>query len=81
MCAWWWQFLQHCTSVWVAAEIHRAESDKAAKTLMGEHFRRQLLMDGRYSMMTFVCTKVDSSLQTTEICRYSKCVLMRCTST
>ena len=52
------------------SEIHRAVSDKSAKDLLGHSFRRQLFMDGHYDMVTFVCTKADSSLQITEICRY-----------
>ena len=33
--------------------------DKAAKTLLGETFKRQLKMDGGFSTVTFICSKTD----------------------
>ena len=45
--------------MWVVASIHRAVDDRTAKELLGEHFRRQLLMDGQYGAISFVCTKTD----------------------
>lgn len=27
--------------------------------LLGENFRRQMLMDGQYGSITFICTKTD----------------------
>lgn len=33
--------------------------DKAAKSLLGESFKRQLKMDGRFSAVTFICSKTD----------------------
>ncbi|ELU13237.1 hypothetical protein CAPTEDRAFT_212491 [Capitella teleta] len=53
------QFLKKCSAVWVVASIHRAVDDRTAKELLGEHFRRQLLMDGQYGAISFVCTKTD----------------------
>lgn len=53
------QFLKRCSAVWVVASIHRAVDDRTAKELLGEHFRRQLLMDGQYGAISFVCTKTD----------------------
>ena len=53
------QHLKNCTVVWVVASIHRAIDDKTAKDLLGENFRRQLLMDGQYGSVAFICTKTD----------------------
>ena len=33
--------------------------DKAAKSLLGESFKRQLKMDGGFSAVTFICSKTD----------------------
>lgn len=41
------------------APINRAVDDKAAKSLLGESFKRQLKMDGRFSAVTFICSKTD----------------------
>jgi chromosome segregation ATPase len=35
------------------------DSDKAAKSLLGESFKRQLKYDGIYSRVTFICSKTD----------------------
>uniref|UniRef100_A0A8W8KI25 FHA domain-containing protein n=1 Tax=Magallana gigas TaxID=29159 RepID=A0A8W8KI25_MAGGI len=51
--------LKNCTAVWVVSSIHRAIDDKTAKDLLGENFRRQLLMDGQYGNIAFICTKTD----------------------
>lgn len=53
------QHLKNCTAVWVVSSIHRAIDDKTAKDLLGENFRRQLLMDGQYGNIAFICTKTD----------------------
>ena len=53
------QYLKNCTAVWVVAAIHRAIDDKTAKNLLGENFRRQLLMDGQYGSVAFICSKTD----------------------
>ncbi|XP_052816838.1 uncharacterized protein LOC128243248 isoform X1 [Mya arenaria] len=52
-------YLKNCTAVWVVSSIHRAIDDKMAKDLLGANFRRQLLMDGQYGSITFICTKTD----------------------
>ncbi|WAR13064.1 SLIP-like protein, partial [Mya arenaria] len=52
-------YLKNCTAVWVVSSIHRAIDDKTAKDLLGENFRRQLLMDGQYGSIAFICTKTD----------------------
>ena len=33
--------------------------DKAAKSLLGESFKRQLKMDGGFNSVTFICSKTD----------------------
>ncbi|XP_070574602.1 myosin-2 heavy chain-like isoform X2 [Ptychodera flava] len=53
------QYLKTCTAVWVVADITRAVDNKTAKDLLGESFRRQLLMDGQYGSVAFICTKND----------------------
>jgi hypothetical protein len=53
------QYLRKCSAVWVVAAINRAVDDRTAKELLGEHFRRQLLMDGQYGNVSFICTKTD----------------------
>ena len=53
------RYLKQCTGVWVVAAINRAVDDKAAKTLLGESFRRQLKYDGGFSGVTFICSKTD----------------------
>ena len=45
--------------LWIASPINRAVDDKAAKSLLGESFKRQLKYDGTYSRVTFICTKTD----------------------
>ena len=53
------QYLKNSTSVWVVAAINRAMNNKQAKELLDEHFRRQLLMDGQYGSVSYICTKTD----------------------
>jgi hypothetical protein len=45
--------------LWIVAPITRAVDDKAAKSLLGESFKRQLKYDGTYSRVTFICSKTD----------------------
>lgn len=42
------QYLQNCSEIWVVAPIKRAVDDGTAKELLGEQFKRRLLMDGQY---------------------------------
>lgn len=51
--------MKQCTGLWIVAPINRAVDDKAAKTLLGESFRRQLKYDGGFSSVTFICSKTD----------------------
>ncbi|KAL8683181.1 MAG: hypothetical protein Q9186_000793 [Xanthomendoza sp. 1 TL-2023] len=39
-------YMKQTTGLWIVAPITRAVDDKAAKTLLGEPFRRQLKLDG-----------------------------------
>jgi hypothetical protein len=52
-------YMQKCTGLWIVAPITRAVDDKAAHKLMGDGFRRQLLMDGGFSSISFICSKSD----------------------
>lgn len=51
--------MKQCTGLWIVAPINRAVDDKAAKSLLGESFKRQLKMDGSFSAVTFICSKTD----------------------
>ncbi|KAI9662199.1 MAG: hypothetical protein M1829_006181 [Trizodia sp. TS-e1964] len=52
-------YIKQCTGLWIVAPINRAVDDKAAKTLLGDSFKRQLKMDGGYSAVSFICSKTD----------------------
>lgn len=58
-------YMKQCTGLWIVAPINRAVDDKAAKSLLGESFKRQLKYDGIYSRITFICSKTDD-ISTTE---------------
>ncbi|KAH1178317.1 hypothetical protein KIL84_012019 [Mauremys mutica] len=60
------EYLKNCNAVWVVANINRAVDDKTAKEMLSANLRRQLLMDGQYGSLAFVCTKTDS-FKVTEI--------------
>ena len=53
------RYLQNCSQIWVVAPIKRAVDDGTAKELMGEQFKRRLLMDGQYGNIAFICTQTD----------------------
>lgn len=53
-------YMKKCTGLWVVAPITRAVDDKSAQKLLGEGFKRQLLMDGGYNSLTFICSKSDN---------------------
>lgn len=61
-------YLQNCDAIWVVAPIKRAVDDGTAKELLGEQFKRRLLMDGQYGNVSFICTQTDDC-ETTEIMR------------
>ncbi|KAL9124079.1 MAG: hypothetical protein Q9217_006557 [Psora testacea] len=52
-------YMKQCTGLWIVAPINRAVDDKAAKSLLGESFKRQLKMDGGFNAVTFICSKTD----------------------
>lgn len=57
-------YMKQCTGLWILAPINRAVDDKAAKTLLGDTFKRQLKYDGTYSAVTFICSKTDDISRT-----------------
>ena len=52
-------YMKSCTGLWIVAPINRAVDDKAAKSLLGESFKRQLKLDGGFNAVTFICSKTD----------------------
>ena len=52
-------YMKQCFGLWIVAPIYRAVDDKAAKSLLGESFKRQLKMDGGCGAVTFICSKTD----------------------
>ncbi|XP_067852598.1 uncharacterized protein [Heptranchias perlo] len=54
------EYLKKCDAVWIVANVTRAVDDKTAKDLLDDSLRRQLLMDGQYGRIAFICTKTDS---------------------
>lgn len=52
-------YMKQCTGLFIVAPITRAVDDKAAKTLLGDTFKRQLKFDGGFSSVTFICSKTD----------------------
>ena len=61
-------YLQNCNQIAIVAPIKRAVDDGTAKELMGEQFKRRLLMDGQYGSVFFVCTQTDD-IEATETMR------------
>lgn len=57
-------YMKQCTGLWIVAPITRAVDDKAAKTLLGDSFKRQLKYDGGFSNVTFICSKTDDISRT-----------------
>ncbi|PIB00380.1 hypothetical protein CB0940_01806 [Cercospora beticola] len=60
-------YMKQCTGLWIVAPITRAVDDKAAKSLLGDTFKRQLKFDGTYSAVTFICSKTDDISRTEAI--------------
>lgn len=52
-------YMKQTTGLWIVTPINRAVDDKAAKSLLGESFKRQLKMDGGFDSVTFICSKTD----------------------
>lgn len=61
-------YLQNCNQIAIVAPIKRAVDDGTAKELLGEQFKRRLLMDGQYGNVFFICTQTDD-LEATETMR------------
>ncbi|KAI7160752.1 hypothetical protein KC349_g3303 [Hortaea werneckii] len=57
-------YIKQCTGLWILAPINRAVDDKAAKTLLGDTFKRQLKYDGTYNAVTSICSKTDEISRT-----------------
>ena len=53
------EYIKQCNGLWIVAPITRAVDDKAAKSLLGESFKRRLQMDGGFNTVTFICSKTD----------------------
>mmetsp|Transcript_23449 Transcript_23449/g.59853 ORF Transcript_23449/g.59853 Transcript_23449/m.59853 type:complete len:1022 (+) Transcript_23449:36-3101(+) len=51
--------LKNADAVWIVSNIVRAVNDKTAKDMLGEQFRRQLLMDGHFGSLAFIATHSD----------------------
>ena len=51
--------LKNADAVWIVSNIVRAVNDKTAKDMLGEQFKRQLLMDGHFGSLAFVATHSD----------------------
>ncbi|KAH8045915.1 hypothetical protein JL722_13967 [Aureococcus anophagefferens] len=49
--------LKEADSVWIVSNINRAVNDRSAKDLLGESFKRTLLMDGAYGRLVFAATQ------------------------
>ncbi|KAJ1493569.1 hypothetical protein T484DRAFT_1768348, partial [Baffinella frigidus] len=54
------EYLKNADGIWIVANIKRAVNNKTAKDMLGESFRRQLLMDGQYGQLAFIATQVAS---------------------
>ncbi len=53
---------KNASSIWIVSPINRAVDDKAAKNSAGTSFKLQLTMDGSYSNVTFICSRLTRSL-------------------
>ncbi|EPE10307.1 hypothetical protein F503_05402 [Ophiostoma piceae UAMH 11346] len=52
-------YLSQCAALWIISPITRAVDDKEARALLDRSFKRQLVLDGSLSNLTFVCSKTD----------------------
>ena len=52
-------YLPNCSSIWIVDRMCRATTNAVAKELLGEQFKRQLLMDGQYGNVTYICSATD----------------------
>ncbi|RPA75505.1 hypothetical protein BJ508DRAFT_332024 [Ascobolus immersus RN42] len=54
------RYMRKCTGYWIVAPISRAVDSKTAKTVLGEAFKRQVVMDGLVENTTFICSMTDN---------------------
>ena len=52
--------LRDADSIWICADITRAQNNKTAKDMLGQRFRQQLLMDDQVGSLVFVATRSDN---------------------
>jgi hypothetical protein len=52
-------YIKECTGIWVVSDIVRAVTNKVARDFLDDSMRRQLVLDGMSSDVTFICTKTD----------------------
>lgn len=52
-------YLPNCSGIWIVDRMCRATTNAVAKELLGEQFKRQLLMDGQYGNVTYICSATD----------------------
>lgn len=53
-------YIQKCNAFLIAAKIERAVDNQIAKHLLGEQFKRQMLMDCNLGSIAFVATQTDN---------------------
>ncbi|KAK2029651.1 tat pathway signal sequence [Colletotrichum zoysiae] len=53
------KYMKDCSGIWIVAPITRAADEQCAKDLLGDSFRNQMLLDNRYSAISFIGTKTD----------------------
>lgn len=53
------RYISQCAATWIVSPITRAVDDREARELLGRSFRRQLVLDGTYSSLSFICSKTD----------------------
>ncbi|EFW99113.1 hypothetical protein CMQ_5534 [Grosmannia clavigera kw1407] len=53
------RYISRCAAIWIVSPITRAVDDREARELLGRSFRRQLVLDGTYSSLSFICSKTD----------------------
>ncbi|GAX13628.1 hypothetical protein FisN_14Lh361 [Fistulifera solaris] len=70
------RYLQNCNQIAIVAPIKLAVDDGTAKELLGEQFKRRLLMDSQYGNVFFICTQTDD-LEATETMRDHEDVAQR----
>jgi len=52
------EYVQKCNAIWIVSPIARAMSDDI-QTIIDEEFFQKLVMESRYGILSFICTKTD----------------------